>query len=143
MAFISIQRDPTNKVLLTKWLRAVNSQEYRESILSFYRFLKNEGVLYWVVDITRTASPDMHDQKWTTNLLGPGICETNLKKIAVILPDDLFLEVVSEKMAEEVLRLCGMQVEIAFFGDYGEAFDWLNVFINIDNMSKEKDMFER
>lgn len=116
----------------------MNSEEYRESVLNLYQSLTNNRILYWIVDITRLTSPAMNDQKWTINLFGPGICDTHLQKIAIILPDDLFLEVVTEKIADEALRLCGGQVEIAYFRDYEQAFNWLHVFINIDNIYKER-----
>ena len=137
MTCFSIYRDPSNRLLLTKWLRTVNSQEYRASLLSFYQSVIDNQILYWIVDVTRISSPDMPDQKWTIDLLGPGICDTHLKRIAFILPDDLFLEVVTEKMADEVLKLCEGQVEIAYFRDYEQAFSWLHVFLNIANMHKE------
>ncbi|MBD1396497.1 hypothetical protein H9Q13_04915 [Pontibacter sp. JH31] len=142
MGIISIQHDPSTRLLLTKWLRAVGSHEYRESILSFYKSLSENKILFWVVDITRLSCPNMLDQKWTTELLGPGICKTQLQKIAFVLPDDLFLELVTEKMVEEVLRLCEGQVEIGYFRDYEQAFNWLHVYLNTDHMSQETICFD-
>jgi hypothetical protein len=137
LTYLITHQDAQSKLLFTKWLRAVNTQEYRLSVLHCMDALNNSKVYYWLIDITRIFSPAMNDQKWTTELIGPAICHTLLKKIAVVIPDDLFLEVVAEKMGEEVLRLCDDQVKIAYFRHYEQALNWLQISLDPDQVFRQ------
>ncbi|WP_299700686.1 STAS/SEC14 domain-containing protein [uncultured Pontibacter sp.] len=123
--YINIELNPEYNLVQSQWLRAVDSAEYRRSLKKTYDAIKVNSVVCWLADITRLSSPNMIDQKWTAELLGKRMSATRLRKIALVLPDDLFLEVVVEKIGEQVVRMTKNQIQIAYFNSHASAFQWL------------------
>lgn len=137
LTYITIHLIPDKSLLQSQWLRAVNSQEYRSSLTYFSRKIKALKVNYWLADLTRLSSPNIHDQQWTAELLGATVRSAKLKKIALVLPDDLFLEVVIEKIGEEVLQKTGNQVQISSFSNPQEACEWLVSQVDIEGLFRQ------
>jgi hypothetical protein len=123
--YISIELNSKYRLVQSQWLRAVDSTEYRKSLKRTYNTIKVNCVIGWLADLTRLSSPNMIDQKWTAELVGKRMSATRLRKIALVLPDDLFLEVVAEKIGEEVVRMTKNQIQIAYFNSHESAFQWL------------------
>lgn len=137
LTYITIQLVPSKSRLQSQWLRAVNSQEYRSSLIYFSRKIKAAKVSYWLADLTRLSSPNLHDQQWTAELIGSTVRSAKLKKIALVLPDDLFLEVVIEKIGEKVLQKTGNQVQISSFNNFQQACNWLESQIDIEGLFRQ------
>ncbi|MBX0331820.1 STAS/SEC14 domain-containing protein [Pontibacter sp. HSC-14F20] len=112
-------------LLSSQWLRVGNSTEYRQALINICRQLQKYNACGWLVDFSRMATPNMSDQNWTIELLGHSLPQTRLRKLALVLPDDLFLEVVVEKVSNSLLSMSGNQVQIAQFDDPDTAQQWL------------------
>jgi hypothetical protein len=122
---INIELNPKYQLVQSQWLRAVDSIEYRKYTKKTCDTIEVNSVVWWLADLTKLSSPNMVDQKWTAELVGKRMSGTRLRKIALVLPDDLFLEVVVEKIGEQVERLTKNQIQIAYFNCYAAAFEWL------------------
>ena len=122
---IHIELNSDYNLVQSQWLRAVDSSEYRKYLKRTCHAIKINSVVYWLADLTRLSSPNMIDQKWTAELVGKLISGTHLRRIALVLPDDLFLEVVIEKIGEQVVRKTKNQIQIAYFNTHESAFQWL------------------
>lgn len=123
--YINIELKPQYSLVQSQWLRAVDSTEYRKSLTKTYDTIKNNRVVCWLADATRLSTPNMIDQKWTANLVGERMSATALRKIALVLPDDLFLEVVAEKIGERIIRMTNNKIQIGYFNSHASALEWL------------------
>lgn len=116
---------PEHTLLRSHWVRAVNSCEYRQSITAACQMFRSTGASSWLADARTLSSPNMTDQNWTAGLLGRCLPNTNMRKIAIILPDDLFLEVVAEKIAAQIERMTPSHIQINHFAHEQLALCWL------------------
>ncbi|WP_157578683.1 hypothetical protein [Pontibacter roseus] len=112
-------------MVLTKWLRAVNSREYRSGISYFCRIIRKHSAASWMVDATRLCAPPLKDQNWTVNKISDSLLQTPLNRIAFVTSNDLFIEVVTEKIKEKLHQKTSNQILMESFRTYSQAFDWL------------------
>lgn len=120
-----IKYSPEQDIMSSQWLRVVNSNEYRLSLENICQQLEMNKALHWLADFSRMTSPNISDQNWTIELLGHHLPNTKLRRIALVLPDDLFLEVVVEKLSYSLLKMVDNKVQIGHFTDMDVAQRWL------------------
>lgn len=123
--YFQISYNPKQGLLSSQWLRVVNSTEYRQALVNVCKRLRKSNAMGWLVDFSHTTTPNMSDQNWTIELLGHSLPLTKLRKLALVLPDDLFLEVVVEKVSNSLLSMSNNKVQIAYFADPCAAQQWL------------------
>lgn len=123
--YIQVKYNPKQGLLSSQWLRVVNSTEYRQALMNVCKRLQKSNAMGWLVDFSNMTSPNMSDQSWTIELLGHSLPLTKLRKLALVLPDDLFLEVVVEKVSNSLLSMSGNKLQIAYFADSCTAQQWL------------------
>jgi hypothetical protein len=140
--YISVHMDQDRSLIHSAWLRTVDSQEYRIALNYFIHFICMHKVSYWLADITQLSTPNMYDQKWTVELIGSLLQDSYLKKIAVVLKDDLFMEVVLERISEEVSRVSDRYVQIEVFNNPAHADKWLMASQDIEGLFREDIMNE-
>lgn len=135
--FIQIDIDAKRELAHSRWLRAVDSYEYRLSITQSYKAIKINNAVCWLADFTRLSTPNMHDQKWTASVLSESLLVTKLRKIAFLLPDNLFMEVVIEKITEQLLQKTDNQIKVGLFSTLDLALEWLGIHPEADNILSE------
>lgn len=123
--YFKVTYHPKQSLLSSRWLRVGDSTEYRQALVNICKRLQKSKAMSWLVDFSRVAAPNMSDQSWTIELLGHSLPHTKLRKLALVLPDDLFLEVVVEKVSNSLLSMSDNQVQIAHFADSCAAQQWL------------------
>ncbi|PKV75096.1 STAS/SEC14 domain-containing protein [Pontibacter ramchanderi] len=123
--YLKLSYDRKRDLLSSQWLRVVNSKEYRQAILRICKQLQKSNASGWLIDISRMATLNMSDQHWTIEMLGHELPQTKLRKLALVLPDDLFLEVVVEKVSNSLLHMFRPDFQIAHFSDPTAAQKWL------------------
>ncbi|PVY42167.1 STAS/SEC14 domain-containing protein [Pontibacter virosus] len=125
LPYFQVSYNAQQGLISSQWLRVVNSYEYRQALVNVCKQLQNSNAMCWLVDFSRVSTPNMSDQSWTIELLGHSLPHTKLRKLALVLPDDLFLEVVVEKVSDSLLSMTNNKVQIAHFADSGAAQQWL------------------
>lgn len=123
--YIDIQYDPDLQLVQCQWLRGISSAEYRQGLEQACRVIETKPTVCWIIDATRLVAPNMSDQKWTTELIGHCMNQTKLRKIAFVLPDDLFSEVVAEKISSDVMQMNYNNIVIASFSSFEKGLHWL------------------
>lgn len=123
--YFHVSYNSKQNLLSSHWLRVVNSAEYRQAILKSCKQLQESNAQCWLVDFNNFTTPNMSDQSWTIDLLGHNLPHTKLQKLALVLPDNLFLEVVVEKVSNSLLNMPNNKVQIAHFADPEAAQQWL------------------
>ncbi|EJF08197.1 MULTISPECIES: STAS/SEC14 domain-containing protein [Pontibacter] len=123
--YLQVHYDPEQSLISSHWLRVVDSAEYRQALVNICQQLYKSNALAWLVDFSRMTSPTMRDQNWTIELLSHSLPHTKLRKLALVLPDDLFLEVVVEKVSYSLMSMSNIKVQIGHFTDPLTAQQWL------------------
>lgn len=123
--YLSLLHYPEQGMVYSQWLRTVDSAEYRQALLSVCDLIRKSNANYWLLDLSRATSPTISDQNWTTDLLGQNLLQSHIRKIAFVLPDDLFMEVITEKVSTKVKMLTNNQIQIGRFSNLEVAQQWL------------------
>lgn len=123
--YFKLSYNPAQDFISSRWLRVGNSAEYRQALVDTCKQLHKSNAMGWLVDFSRMTSPDMRDQNWTLDLLTQSLPHTKLRKLAVVLPDDLFLEVAVERVRDGLLNVSNINLQIAQFSDSSAAQHWL------------------
>ena len=123
--YFHISYNSKQNLLSSHWLRVVNSAEYRQALIKSCKQLQESKAMCWLVDFNNFSTPNMSDQRWTIDLLSHSLPQTKLRKLALVLPDNLFLEVVLEKLSNSLLNMPNIKVQIAHFADPNTAQQWL------------------
>ncbi len=93
-------------------------QEKMQEIAKFARVMKPKAFLANTIDFDYTITPEM--QEWHNNLLFPIFEEIGLRKLALLVPTDLFTQVSIQQAYDETQAL-----QMLFFDDETEALNWL------------------
>jgi hypothetical protein len=123
--YIDIHYNPDLQLVKCHWLRAISSSEYRLGMQQTCQVIESHHPVRWIIDATRLIAPNMADQKWTTELIGHCMNQVQLRKIALVLADDLFSEVVAEKISSRIMQMIRNPIKIASFNDFEKGMHWL------------------
>jgi hypothetical protein len=123
--YLSLLHYPERGMVYSQWLRTVDSAEYRQSFLSICDLIRKSKANCWLIDLGKTTSPTISDQNWTTHLLANNLLESHIRKVAIVLPDDLFMELVAEKVIADFISLTKNKIQIARFANPEVAQQWL------------------
>ncbi len=124
--YLSLIHYPDRGMVYSQWLRTVDSADYRKSLLSVCDLIQDSEATHWLVDSSNATSPTISDQNWTAHILANSLLKSNIRKIAVVLPDDLFLELVAERVSAKIMSLTKNKVQIARFASVAIAQQWLS-----------------
>ncbi|MFD2515925.1 hypothetical protein ACFSRY_18785 [Pontibacter locisalis] len=123
--FLHYSLHPDKRLVRSRWLTHVDSTMYREGMLHMQKVIQERQALYWLYDASRFTTPDMSDQQWTLWGLGPLLAQTALKKIAVLVPQDVLLQTVAERIQLEAQPVLHNRVRMENFLGASEAEEWL------------------
>lgn len=140
--YFTVSLNQDKDMIQSAWLRAVDSEEYRVGIKHFFKRIRTSRVANCLLDFTRGSTPNINDQKWTAEFFGKGMHNTAVSKFAIVLPDDLFLEVVLEKIREGVIRLSDESLQIAFFNELDGAYTWLGAHMDTEGLFRSDLMLD-
>lgn len=106
------------------WRGHVSSSEYRKALDKILRIARKEKATYWLSDQTHATTLDLTDQHWTTDVWMPKIFKTQLRKLAILLPHDIYNNMVLEDFIQQAEGRCPF--EIQFFSDAESAIEWFH-----------------
>ncbi|GGK83100.1 hypothetical protein ACD591_14285 [Rufibacter glacialis] len=107
------------------WNGFLSSQVFRESALKCLELLEEKGIERWLADNRKMKAIRQADQHWFVENIMPRILQSNLRRMATLVSDDLF-----NKMAvEQMLKRAGHPDHLLLrdFQDEAEAVSWLMV----------------
>lgn len=130
--YINLIFDESHSLLIEKWSNApLNDDIYKSEMLIKQRVMKENQPKLVLDDITECdyiVVPEI--QNWTEDLLAPVFIDIGLDKYALVINEDLFMEVSLEQTVDEIedhATQHGDQLPftIKMFKDKEEALDWL------------------
>ncbi|MFD1188371.1 hypothetical protein, partial [Pontibacter rugosus] len=123
--YLNYQVNTQTGTIRSKWLRSVNSQEYREGMLYTHKLITEHNLFFWIYDASRYSAPNVSDQVWLTNVFTPLLTQTNLKKTASILSGDVIMQMVAEQIRVKALPIMIDKLQYQSFHDLESAEEWI------------------
>lgn len=115
-----------NSIAIMQWLTLAKGTAYQEGYEKFLDLLKKEKNSHWLLDFKQGQIIEMIDQRWTINEWVPqalAVLENNLKKIAVILSENIFNRVCTRVILTNIILQSN--TEVAYFDTHEDAIQWL------------------
>lgn len=136
--YISIDVEADKDLVCTRWLKTVSSRNYRSTVIHFFKVIKKYRPVYWLLDMNRLSSPTMDDQRWTMQYINQALKGTSIKKVAVVLPNDLLLELVMERIWEGVDEELKKRIPAEYFRMTSQALRWLLPAYETEGLFREE-----
>jgi hypothetical protein len=133
--FLTVTIDHDRKQLTSRWLRVVNSAEFREGMLYIEDCIVKHSLITWLFDALKLGAPVLLDQRWTVEHVIAILEKTELKKVALIMPGDYIMHMIGEKMRKMVYHTFGKRILLECFSREDHAFFWLNSIETSDETS--------
>jgi hypothetical protein len=126
MDFLNITIEEENKRLISRWLRIVDSAEFREGLVYIQSCIEKQNLNSWLFVAMHFAPPALMEQRWTVEHIVTLLEKTTLKKIALVLPDDGILYTVGNRMRKKIYHTFGQKILLECFSREDHALFWLN-----------------
>jgi hypothetical protein len=117
---ITYNKDIDTVVL--EWITTPSSAEFKEGLTSGLELLKETKARHWIGDVRKIGAIDPADQDWSNNEWFPQALATGLKKMGVIISDDVFNKMSVEEIMSKV-ESAGFESQ--YFDDINKAFQWM------------------
>lgn len=123
--FYRIEVDIPGNLLRATWLRPANYSEIVQGGTMLYRVLLDTGIERTVAhaQALTTLSPD--SKEWMSTSFYQLLSSTNLKKLARILPTNVFSRIALESVVTRADALGVTKFQVKNFPEPQEAMTWL------------------
>lgn len=121
--YVKIDFDNETEILSLTWLLNPTSEEIRSGLNTGSDFVKENGVKKWIGDTNLLGVIAEEDMEWINNEWFPSLLAAGIKKMAVILPDNVFGQMNVEDIMGTVDTSTGF--ESRYFDNVEEATSWI------------------
>lgn len=118
---VNISYDP-NGIIHYSWNTTPTSEEFRFALNKGLEVIKATKANKWVGDVRQLGAIDVSDQTWVNTEWFPSALQLGIKKMAVILGDDIFNQMSVEEIMNNVE---GSDFVLRYFPGTEEAVKWL------------------
>ncbi|WP_162055840.1 hypothetical protein [Pontibacter pamirensis] len=84
-----------------------------------------EHVSYWLHHASEHYAPNVSDQAWMMEVLFSQLTGTSLRRVAIVVAEDLFLQSVLEQLCSRSRSVFKGSVQMLTFHDAESAEEWL------------------
>ncbi len=121
--YITIHYIEEENLVYTEWHGFANSEEYREVLNTYTEVAKKYNVTNWIGNTKNAKAIRPLDQEWTVKEWVHEFAKTNVKRMAIIVSDDIF-----NKMAIDNIIRKGNEIvkfDTKYFNNLEEAKKWV------------------
>ena len=122
--FYTIEVDVEGNLLRSKWHRPVNEQELKEGTIKLYEVLLETKVERAVANGQEIGSIPPATKDWLSTIFYELLSKTNLKRLARVLPANVFQQVTLESVVTRADALGFTKYEVKSFTDPKKALNW-------------------
>ncbi len=108
--------------VVLEWITAPISSEFREGLTQGLELLKSTKAKNWIGDVRNLGAIDPDDQKWSNEEWFPKVLASGLKKVGVIISDDIFNQMSIDEIMSKV-ESAGFASQ--YFDDIDKAAQWM------------------
>lgn len=118
---------PAEHMLHITWLRSVDSAEYREGLYFIERTIRENNIHLWLCDSRKLTLVTYEDQQWIINEIIPLLLQTNIKKVARVVKNDIFSYITFENLISKAHLSYQIQGHMEHFTTLDTALGWLRM----------------
>lgn len=113
-------------LLKSKWLRPVSTEEMIEGGTKLFEVLRDTKVEKGVADATVLSSLSAESKEWMSSKFYELLSQTQLKKLARILPNTLYTRIALESVVTRAEAFGVTKFDVKSFTAVDEALAWLD-----------------
>ncbi|WP_066838498.1 hypothetical protein [Rufibacter ruber] len=121
--FLHIEVDELTSVITMDWDGTFTSAQFREAVTYCMELVAQKKLKYWLANSSRIGEIQPADQKWSSEVLLPRLSELGVKKVALVIPEDL-----NSHLAITTIMVRGKE-KSTFAANYfvkkKDALDWM------------------
>lgn len=120
------------------WNGTFNSAQFREAVKDCMDIVATYKLRYWLANSSKIDLIQPEDQTWTSKVLLPGLSEMGVKKVAIIIPENLY-----NHMAIAAIMVHGKEdttFDFQYFVKKEEAINWFSQSASSDVAQQEEKM---
>ena len=122
--FLKIEVDEKNATIIMTWNGKFTSEQYREATRKCLETVKQYNLKNWLADTSGIDEIKPQDQDWTNeNILFP-ISNLGVKKVALIIPENVYNHLAISSMM--VRGKSKFRFQSQYFVHKKEALQWFN-----------------
>lgn len=121
--FLKIEVDKQASIIIMDWNGTFTSAQFREAVTYCMDIVASEKLKYWLANSSQIGEIEPADQKWTSETLLPGLSAMGVKKLALVIPEDL-----NSHLAITTIMVRGKdntKYESHYFVKKSEALAWI------------------
>ncbi|MBJ6116760.1 hypothetical protein JAO76_01065 [Pontibacter sp. BT310] len=123
--FYKIEVNPEGKVLYSEWLRHVTEEELITGATKLYEVLRDTRIERALANGQMIGSITPKAKEWMSVKFYELLSQTNLKKLARILPVNVFHQLALESVITRAEGLGKTRFQVKNFSDKEEGMKWL------------------
>jgi len=123
LKFVSISHDDHNDVLELEWLATPTSEELKDGLNQALDIVKSKKVTKWIGDVRHMGAIDPTDQEWINTKWFPSLLQAGIKRMGVIVGDDIFNQMSVEDIMSKVESA---KFVSQYFSSTSDAKAWVN-----------------
>ena len=121
--FVKVEYDKQTEIISLTWLVTPTSEEIRIGLNAGRDFVKDNNVTKWIGDTTHLGVIADEDLEWINTKWFPTLLQAGIKKMAVILPNNVFGQMNVEDIMGTVDTSTGF--ESRYFDGIEDATNWI------------------
>ena len=122
--YMRISVDCCNSMISLRWLKPVNSTEFRCGVQKVGQLIREQYLEKFMVNNQNLGVLSVQDQSWVMQQMCNIITETNLSRIAVVSSENTLQQMVTETIDRKIQQNSKLY-EPAYFFTEDEAIEWL------------------
>ncbi|MDX5438545.1 MAG: hypothetical protein LPK03_15185 [Pontibacter sp.] len=122
--YLRISVDSCNGLISLRWLKQVNSPEFRNGIEKVGQLIREQHLDKFMVNNQNLGVLSVQDQGWVMQQMCSIITETNLSRIAVVSSENTLQQLVTETIDQKIKENSKLYMPNYFFSEE-EALEWL------------------
>ncbi|MFC6996848.1 hypothetical protein [Rufibacter roseus] len=87
--FLRIDVNEKTSVITMDWSGSFTSAQFREAVTYCMDVVAEKKLKYWLANSSLIGEIQPADQKWTSETLLPRLSELGVRKVALVIPEDL------------------------------------------------------
>ncbi len=122
--YVEIVLDEVSSILSVRWLRPVQSHEYRHGITETGKVLLPRKLEKLLVNNQRMGVLTMDDQAWLARISIEVISQSSLRRLAIVSSTDIMQQLTNETLDAQV-KQSTPYFKTRYFYSEQEAVEWL------------------
>ncbi len=123
--FYQIEVDRKSGLLSSQWLRPANVEEIKAGGEKLYEVLNETKIEKAVANAQALGTLSPEAKEWMATAFYELLSKTKLKKLARVLPSNLFHQIALESVAARAEALGVTKFQVKNFSNQEEALKWL------------------